>query len=109
MAGLAGLCQFWVLAYFVLLRELANVLSALVTPTGSALKIGADNISGGASGQRRVGISPMNVEAGVSAQAVAKLTETLVPHTQGESSGFTDSIVVLPIGGTFPSPILAIQ
>src|SRR5882757_5697148 len=72
-------------------------------------KIGRDNISGGASRERRVGISLMDVEAEVSAQAVTKLPETLIPQTQGEGNGFTDSIVVLPIGRAFPSPILAIQ
>jgi hypothetical protein len=61
-------------------------------------KIGRDNISGGASRERRVGIGLVDVEAGVSAQAVAKLAETLVPQTQGEGDGFAESIVVLPIG-----------
>jgi hypothetical protein len=51
----------------------------------------------------------MDVEAGVSAQAIAKLAKTLVPHPQDESDDVAHSIVVLPIGGAFPSPILAIK
>src|SRR5258707_15217822 len=49
-------------------------------------KIGRDNISRGASRERRVGISLMDVEAEVSAQAVTKLPETLIPQTQGEGN-----------------------